>query len=109
MNVFESQFANILLMAASLLTSWSSRPHHQLTYLSCLNLLLSFSCTHTHIHTHTQVLLVWDDGEVRKLLRIADWVLDRLGLVQGAKSMRGLVICFGVGECHMELCKFCMV
>ena len=56
--------------------------------------------THTHTtHTHTQVLLVWDDGEVRKILRIADWVLDRLGLVQGAKSMRGLVICFGVGKC----------
>ena len=52
--------------------------------------------THAHTNTHTQVLLVWDDGEVRKILRTADWVLDRLGLVQGAKSMRGLVVCFRV-------------
>lgn len=43
-----------------------------------------------------QVLLVWDDGEVRKILTAAQWVLDRLVLVKGAKSMRGLVICFGV-------------
>ena len=43
---------------------------------------------------------MWDDGEVRKILTAAQWVLDRLGLVQGAKSMRGLVICFGVSRLY---------
>ena len=45
-----------------------------------------------------QVLLVWDEAEVRKIIRAAHWTLDRLGLVKVAKSMRSLVICFGVSE-----------
>ncbi len=39
---------------------------------------------------------MWDEGEVRKIVNAAQGALDRLGLVQGSKSMRGLVICFGV-------------
>ena len=45
-----------------------------------------------------QVLLVWDEAEVCKIIRAAHWTLDRLGLVKVAKSMRSLVICFGVSE-----------
>ena len=43
-----------------------------------------------------QLLLVWDEGEVRKIVHAAQWALDRLELVLGSKSMRGLVVCFGV-------------
>lgn len=39
---------------------------------------------------------MWDEAEVRKIIRAAHWSLDRLGLVKVAKSMRSLVICFGV-------------
>lgn len=39
---------------------------------------------------------MWDEAEVRKIVRAAHWTLDRLGLVKVAKSMRSLVICFGV-------------
>ncbi len=35
---------------------------------------------------------------MKKIVNAAQWALDRLGLVQGSKSMRGLVICFGVSE-----------
>lgn len=45
-----------------------------------------------------QVLLIWDEAEVRKIISAAHWTLDRLGLVKVAKSMRSLVICFGVNE-----------
>ena len=58
-----------------------------------------------------QVLLVWDEAEVRKIISAAHWTLDRLGLVKVAKSMRALVVCFGVREttgtpkppCHHSL------
>ena len=46
----------------------------------------------------SQVLLVWDEAEVRKIICAAHWTLDRLELVKVAKSMRSLVICFGVCE-----------
>ena len=39
---------------------------------------------------------MWDGAEVKKIVQTALWVLDRLELVQGSKSMRSLVICFGV-------------
>ena len=39
---------------------------------------------------------MWDSAEVNKIVQTAHWVLDRLELVQGSKSMRSLVICFGV-------------
>lgn len=45
---------------------------------------------------HLQILLVWDSAEVNKIVQMAHWVMDRLELVQGSKSMRSLVICFGV-------------
>ena len=51
-----------------------------------------------------QVLLIWDDGEVRRILRTAEWALDRLGLVQGSKSMRSLVICYGVSAAARVYC-----
>lgn len=44
----------------------------------------------------SQVLLLWDNAEVKRIVQTARWVIDRLGLVQGTKSMRSLVICFGV-------------
>lgn len=48
--------------------------------------------------------MVWDDGEVRKIICTAHWVLDRLGLMQAAKSLRSLVICFGVNEDDVLVC-----
>ena len=41
-------------------------------------------------------MLVRDEAEVRKIICAAHWTLDRLELVKVAKSMRSLVICFGV-------------
>ena len=43
-----------------------------------------------------QVLLVYDEAEVRKVVRAARWVMDRLGLVEGVTSPRGLVVSFKV-------------
>ena len=44
---------------------------------------------------------MWDEAEVRKIISAAHWTLDRLGLVKVAKSMRSLVICFGVCIDHL--------
>ena len=41
---------------------------------------------------------MWDEAEVRKIICAAHWTLDRLGLVKVAKSMRSLVVCFGVND-----------
>lgn len=43
-----------------------------------------------------KVLLVWDDGEVYKIVSACYDVLDKLALVQGVKSMRSLAVCFRV-------------
>ena len=58
--------------------------------------VLTTSLSRPFLLPRRQVLMVWDDGEVRKIIRAAHWVLDRLGLMQAAKSLRSLVICFGV-------------
>lgn len=41
-------------------------------------------------------MLVYDEAEVRKIVRAARWVMDRLGLVEGVTSPRGLVVSFKV-------------
>ena len=41
---------------------------------------------------------MWDSAEVNKIVKTAQWVMDRLELVQGSRSMRSLVICFGVRQ-----------
>ena len=55
-------------------------------------LKLGSSCLFT-IH---QVLLVYDEAEVHKIVRAAHWVMDRLGLVEAVTSLRGLVVSFKV-------------
>ena len=43
-----------------------------------------------------RVLLVWDMGEVDRIVSTARWALDRVSLVEASRSMRGLVVCFRV-------------
>ena len=50
-----------------------------------------------------QVLIVSDEAEVRKIVRAAHWVMDRLGLVQAVTSLKGLVVSFKV-----KCLKFCL-
>lgn len=55
-----------------------------------------------------KVLLVYDEAEVRKIVRAARWVMDRLGLVEGVTSQRGLVVSFkGFTESLMLLASLC--
>lgn len=52
-----------------------------------------------------QVLLVYDEAEVRKVVQAARWVMDRLGLVEGVTSPRGLVVSFKVLSLQGVLCN----
>ena len=54
------------------------------------------SAAHGVFEGTLKVLLVWDDGEVDKIVSVCYDVLDKLALVQGAKSMRSLAVCFRV-------------
>ena len=44
-----------------------------------------------------------DEAEVRKVVRAAHWVMDRLGLVQAVTSLKGLVISFKVRTLLFEV------
>ena len=39
---------------------------------------------------------MWDESEVRKIICAAQWTQDRLKLVQVARSMRALLVCYTV-------------
>lgn len=39
---------------------------------------------------------MWDESEVRKIIVAAQWTQDRLKLVQAARSMRALLVCYTV-------------
>lgn len=54
------------------------------------------SAAHGVFEGTLKVLLVWDDGEVYKIVSACYDVLDKLALVQGVKSMRSLAVCFRV-------------
>ncbi len=45
-----------------------------------------------------EVLLLWDNAEVRSVCAAAQVARDRLQLMSGAKSMRSLVLCFKVSQ-----------
>ena len=52
-------------------------------------------------------MLVYDEAEVRKIVIAARWVMDRLGLVEGVTSPRGLVVSFKVlslQSCVLTVC-----
>ena len=49
-----------------------------------------------NVNLSKQILLVYDQAEVRKIVRAAHWVMDRLALVEGVTSMRSLVVNFKV-------------
>ena len=44
------------------------------------------------------MLLVTDDAEVRKLIRSANWVLDRLSVLTAVKTIKHLVQTFKVSS-----------
>lgn len=50
-------------------------------------------------------MLVYDEAEVRKVVQAARWVMDRLGLVEGVTSPRGLVVSFKVLSLQGVLCN----
>jgi hypothetical protein len=52
----------------------------------------------------TKILVIWDESEVRKIICLAQSSQDRLKLIQGALSMRALVVCYhGFYESTMQL------
>ncbi|XP_072026985.1 uncharacterized protein [Amphiura filiformis] len=60
------------------------------------------------LQTTMKVLLVSDDAEVRRIIRAARWVQDRLQLVKSVQSMNALVSSFkGFSESVMLLSSLC--
>lgn len=52
-----------------------------------------------------QILIVYDEAEVRKIVCAARWVMDRVGLVEAVTSLRGLVVSFKVQlHCSIMAC-----
>ena len=48
--------------------------------------------------------MIWDEAEVRRIVDAGQWFLDRLALVEGAQSQRGVVICFkGLSDALLHL------
>ncbi|XP_048584760.1 uncharacterized protein LOC116618752 isoform X2 [Nematostella vectensis] len=55
-----------------------------------------------------KVLLVYDQNEVRKIIRAVHWVMDRLGFTEAVTSMRGFIISFkAFTESLMLLASLC--
>ena len=67
------------------------------------------SAAHGVFEGTLKVLLVWDDGEIEKIVSACYDVLDKLALVQGAKSMRSLAVCFRVCYLCHELDCACVI